>query len=195
MRNSCPSDNKVFFDPAEQYGYQESADREADWNKMLKLLVEYKNDTGLLIVSTKDDSNKKLRKWIETQRTKERNGTILPERKQKLLDVGFIFRPNKSPDKKHRFTLDQRKKWNVMYNKLCAFKEQHDHCNVRFNDIDTYALAKWAGWQRYVFSMDKMDEARRQRLDAIRFNWDGTYCQKCPETDARDEAEEEDYNE
>ena len=67
------------LDVLKQYGYQEKKDVDATWNMFFNKLVDYKNDTGLFIVSTKDDGNKKLRKWIEKQRFKERGGTLLPE--------------------------------------------------------------------------------------------------------------------
>lgn len=69
------------------------------WESMFNKLVEFKKLHGHCNVPQKGGGDKRLGKWVNTQRTHNTRGTLLPERKQKLDSIGFVWnlRPNLAP--------------------------------------------------------------------------------------------------
>jgi Helicase associated domain len=66
------------------------------WEKMFAALVEFKRIHGHCQVPQQSREYKRLGKWVNTQRTQNKRGKILPARKQLLDSMGFIWdaRPN-----------------------------------------------------------------------------------------------------
>jgi hypothetical protein len=159
----------------EQYGYSDDYSRgaEADetWNEFFGQLEDYKKVQGHLVVPKRSPDYLKLSEWIARQRKMERLGRLSDSRKQRLLEIGFIFRRNKPYSKKKRFTEQQEKKWNEMYDQLCKYKNQHGDCMVNYNDEKHQELSNWVSSQRVAFGKGSMDESRKQRLDEIEFTW------------------------
>ena len=155
-----------------QYGYSEnySPPTEADenWNKFFDELKEYRKVQGHLVVSKK---YRPLSEWIAHQRKMEKQGRLKQCRKERLLEIGFVFKRNKPLCKKKRYTEAQEKKWNDMYEKLCKFRDQCGHCVVHLNDKDLPELANWVSAQRVLFGQGLIDEARKKKLDDIGFTW------------------------
>jgi hypothetical protein len=108
-------------------------------------------------VSKKYTVYPKLSQWIADQRKMEKQGRLSIGRKQRLLEIGFIFR------RKKRYREEQEKKWDEMYAKLCDFKEHHGHGMVAYNDEEYTALSNWVSVQRIVFIKGIMDDTRRKR--------------------------------
>jgi hypothetical protein len=68
-------------------------------------------------------------------------------------------------------TLDDR--WKEGFSRLKEFLDRYGHCRVpkSYRCEDSYRLGRWAAVQRRT--RDKMDIARRQRLEAVRgWIWD-----------------------
>jgi dsDNA-binding SOS-regulon protein len=158
----------------EEYGYEgdsNQADKqEKVWTNFFNNLVEYKRVHGRFVVSKTDADSTKLSGWISRRRFMGQRGSLLPERRQRLVDVGFDFHPTKAYNKKTRFTEQQETKWDEMYDKLCDFKQHYGHCRVPFKDESHEPLARWVASQRF-HGCGKMDETRRQRLGALNFTW------------------------
>ena len=78
-------------------------------------------------------------------------------------------KPKPPPKPKPPSKLDVR--WNETFTKLEAYKEEHGHCNVPYNDP---SLGYWVGTQRKNFfgRGTPMTEDRIQRLEKIGFEWD-----------------------
>ena len=68
--------------------------RQQIWETMYAKLVEYHGVHGHCTVSARstDPETKKLAEWVNTNRTAEALGEMLPERKEKLQAIGFAFR-------------------------------------------------------------------------------------------------------
>ena len=71
------------------------------WEKMFAALVEFKNIHGHCNVPQKSHGHtsleqKRLGKWVNSQRTTNFRGKITPARKQQLDSIGFVWnlRPN-----------------------------------------------------------------------------------------------------
>ena len=66
------------------------------WEKMFAALVEFKKVHGHCNVPQKSGENKRLGKWVNTQRTHYKRRTLRHDRKQQLDSIGFVWnlRPN-----------------------------------------------------------------------------------------------------
>ena len=60
------------------------------WEKMFAALVEYKNAHGNCNVPQRWHE-KRLAKWVNTQRTTYKRGKLLPERQRQLESIGFVW--------------------------------------------------------------------------------------------------------
>lgn len=80
----------------DEIGFSWSLTESIDWDEMFARLVEFKRVIGHCNVPQKKGVNKRLGKWVNTQRTHNTRGTMLPERKQELDSIGFVWnlRPN-----------------------------------------------------------------------------------------------------
>lgn len=69
------------------------------WERMFDRLVEFKKLHDHCNVPQKGAGDKLLGKWVNTQRTHYKRGTLREDRKQQLESIGFVWnmRPNLSP--------------------------------------------------------------------------------------------------
>ena len=61
------------------------------WERMLERLVEFKKIHDHCNVPQKDGQNKRLGKWVNTQRTHFKRGKLKPDRVRQLEEVGFVW--------------------------------------------------------------------------------------------------------
>ena len=61
------------------------------WERLLERLIEFKKIHGHCNVPQKDGVNKRLGKWVNTQRTHFKRGKLKPDRVQQLKEVGFVW--------------------------------------------------------------------------------------------------------
>ena len=61
------------------------------WERMLERLIEFKKIHGHCNVPQKVGVNKRLGKWVNTQRTHFKRGKLKPDRVQQLKQVGFVW--------------------------------------------------------------------------------------------------------
>jgi len=106
-------------------------------------------------------NNKQLTSWIENQRTAKKNNLLLPEREQKLNELGFIW----------SFSDIKRNYWNEKYEQLKAFKQQHGHSFVPINYKENKTLGYWVFGQRKLEAKGKLDEAKKKKLNQLGFVW------------------------
>ena len=76
----------------------------------------------------------------------------------------------------------RQKKWDSMFDKLIAYKEKHEHCNVRWyieqekvkgtkpKRIKT-KLAQWVQEQRRRYRVKTIDDTKIEKLESIGFQW------------------------
>ena len=68
-------------------------EKRVPWETYFDKLVAYKELNGHCNVSQHDEANKSLGHWVNNQRTAFRNGTLSDERARKLVEIGFVWRP------------------------------------------------------------------------------------------------------
>jgi uncharacterized protein YebE (UPF0316 family) len=96
-----------------------------------------------------------LGRWVGTQRVTK--GTMLPERRQRLEALGFVWDP---------FAVQ----WEEGFGYLQSFHQREGHCRVpKRHREQNYQLGEWVAKQRQ--DKDDMSPDRRKRLDALGFVW------------------------
>jgi hypothetical protein len=61
--------------------------------------------------------------------------------------------------------------WDEMFGRLLLFRDRHEHCRVPIGYKDK-KLANWVRTQRAFSTKGILSTVRKQRLDAIGFDWD-----------------------
>ena len=147
-----------------------SARSKVAWDDMLARLAAYKAQHGDCLVSRNID--KPLSIWQDTQRRAYKDGLILPDRKAKLDQLGFVW--------DSRTIKDQN--WDAMYRQLQSYHAKFGTSDVvvtanatnaataeddKNNEGNYKALLSWTDKQRHFCQRPD----RRAKLDALQFNW------------------------
>jgi hypothetical protein len=66
---------------------------------------------------------------------------------------------------------DLEAQWQWQYNKLLAFHEENNHCNVPRPYAKDKSLGNWVARQRQLYKQCQLREDRKECLDAIGFTW------------------------
>jgi DNA-binding TFAR19-related protein (PDSD5 family) len=133
----------------------------AAWEEGFRSLARYRQDqgNGLVPQSYRDPaSGFRLGGWVRNQREAEE--TMLPERRQRLDALGFVWGP----------FADQ---WEEGFGYLSRYRQEKGNCLVPVTYCDPasgYRLGSWVTNQRTA--KDTLLPERRARLDALGFVWD-----------------------
>ena len=131
--------------------------QESYWMKKYDELVQFKNQFGHTRVPVQWDQNPQLSSWIYRTRL---NKSGLGKQKIELLNnVGFDW------------LLNQKVivPWEVMLDRLIAFKDNYGHTSVPASWPADKKLGKWVSRIRYEKA--KQDPGRIKLLDAVKFDW------------------------
>jgi superfamily II DNA or RNA helicase len=98
----------------------------------------------------------RLGSWVVTQRHRDALST---EQKARLDALGFDWDPHTN-------------RWEEGFEYLQAFVQEHKHClvTIGYRSPDGYRLGTWVSKQR--LSRDNLSAERKERLDALGFDWD-----------------------
>jgi superfamily II DNA or RNA helicase/Fe2+ transport system protein FeoA len=131
-------------------------EREAAWEEGFSYLKIYKDRNGHCQAPINHKENGfQLGLWIDRQR--QAKETMLPERRRRLDEVGFVWNP-------------QEVNWEEGFNYLTLYKEREGNCRAPNKHIENgFRLGQWMAVQRG--NKDKMSSERRQRLDDLGFVW------------------------
>ena len=159
-----------------------------EWQQYYDKLLEFHKRHGHCNVPSKYEEDKKLGRWVQTQRYKYKDmdrwkAAHLTDKHIELLEeIGFqweFVRLSSSLT---------RKTWDDCFNDLVEFKQQFGHCKVpRLYDIN-YPLWRWLNIQRDMHKSSRMSKARTRRLEELGFEWDvlnDGMEQDCVECDER----------
>jgi hypothetical protein len=134
--------------------------RELPWDEWYGLLIEYKLREGHCSpTKIYKEGDHALGGWVSAQRTTK--DTLSPERRQRLDEIGFVWRINTS----------STKTWDEWYGMLIEYKLREGHCNVHGKHKEgDHALGTWVSRQRV--NKDTLSPEQRQKLDDMGFVWD-----------------------
>lgn len=127
------------------------------WPEQYQALVKYQRKHGDCFMTGKHP----LAKWVSTQRSRLRAGS-LPSKEKKLLD-------------RLNFPWDSLEaKWDACCQSAAAFIALHGHLNPPGNfkaggprSVHRPLLAKWISSQRSLYSRDLLEKSRVQKLEGI----------------------------
>lgn len=127
----------------------------SQWEEMFNALVEFNRTEGHCRVPRGYFKSPRLASWVALQRNQKTN--LSSERLKRLNEIGFDWDPHST-------------QWEEMFSKLEIFKKSNGHCNVPISLREPPRLGTWVSVQRLRKSDLSID--RRERLDALGFNWD-----------------------
>ena len=126
---------------------------EEDWEERFHLLAEFKDVHGHCDVPQKCEMNGiKLGYWVTWQRQHYKQGNMDPERKRRLMELGFKWD-----------CLEED--WEERFQLLAEFKEVYGHCNVPQKcEVKGVKLGLWVKRQRQRHKEGKMGDEQERRL-------------------------------
>jgi len=142
-----------------------SWDRDAErWDLRFLELLEYKELFGSCRVPRRYRDNMPLARWVECQRNYYNNdrSKISQERVDKLNSIGFVWCDNRQTD------------WEVRFQQLLKFKQQHGHCLVPQKYPPNPSLGNWVMSQRYHYRKghNRLTKEKIAKLNAVGFTWE-----------------------
>ena len=147
---------------------QSSASESFDerWNTMFERLKEYKQQHGDCLVPSRYSEDPKLGIWVQGQRRAPPSidDKKTKERRDKLDSIGFVW-STRPPFKSSK----NDKKWNDMFERLKAYRQQHGDCLVPRHYADDPELGFWVSNQRQY--RVRLDSSQQGRLESIGFVW------------------------
>ena len=132
------------------------------WDLMFSMFLEFKQNYDHYNVPYKWPENIKLSRWVDRLSKLWADGKLLPERVNKLVEIGFVVIA-------HKEIKDQ--KWEHMYSMLCEFKKDHGHCKVPNGWPQNPQLAIWVSNQRQMKRKGHLPVDCLKKLDEIDFVW------------------------
>lgn len=95
---------------------------------------------------------------MQWQRSLKRKGGFPADREKKLNDIGFIWLPDEHI-------------WEIMFEKLVAYKKTHGTCHIPGKYKEDSQLKNWVATQRRFKKQGRIRADREKRLDEIGFVW------------------------
>ena len=137
------------------------------WEIMFTTLRLYRDKYGHCNVPDGCVEDPKLGAWVGLQRRLEKKGTLSPNRKARLEDLGFIWEARNSV-------------WETMFNQLRRYKEWFGDCNVPQAWKENPPLGMWVHRQRVAEKKGELLPERKARLDALGFEWNSQANKRRP---------------
>jgi hypothetical protein len=129
--------------------------------EMLAALRDYRRRFGDCDVPQDWPENRRLARWVVRMR-RARTRNVLTEDEIGELDR-LRFEWHKAPS-------ERRHTWDERYAELAAFKKQHGHCKVPWNE----PLAQWATSVRQRRRQGKVPKDKIRLLSDLGFRWKST---------------------
>jgi hypothetical protein len=149
--------------------------RRRSWEDSYQLLKSYKAKYGDPNVPRDFKDDPSLAEWCKTQRSKQK--TLLPERKRKLEEIGFLFRDSLKERSNTQWEENfQRVKAASLQDKANPRTDQEgNNENNNKNEKDTKQsssdLSRWMATQRQNYKRGLLSEERKKKLQSIGFEW------------------------
>ena len=133
------------------------------WETMFAQLGQFKERHGHCNVPKVWPENPVLGEWVSRQRTRHRQGSLLPGRKERLEQLGFRWQSDHAPQKQY---------WVDRFAEMDAFQQRFGHTRVPDRWAENPRLAHWRHTMRRQRRTGKLSPEQIARLDAIGFDWE-----------------------
>jgi len=157
----------------EKIGFKWSKNSSRFWQTRYDQLVVFKQQHGHCNVPPIFEENKPLGYWVKTQRQQFRSlyggkpSSMTTERQATLEKIEF------------EWSLDYDSLWQMRYDQLVVFKQEHGHCNVPHGYAPNKSLGAWVSTQRRQYWLlrkrkpSHMTAERQAALENIWFERNG----------------------
>ncbi len=136
------------------------------WEENFTKLIEFHQAHGHANVRSTDAEHPALAAWVASQRVKHRRRTLQADRVQKLESIGLKWG-------KAEYQPGLSRSWDERFADLVAFRRRYGHPHVSKADKAHHSLDIWAKTQRVLYHQGKLSADQIQKLESIRFTWDG----------------------
>ena len=133
------------------------------WDDMFQQLVAYKKEHKSTIVPISYEADPKLGTWVSNQRQFYKHRRTITDHRVRRLDcIGFVWEINETVP------------WEEMYQRLVAYRNQHNSTNVSHRYQVDPKLGKWVSTQRrkYKYNDHVLSVQQIKLLESIGFVWD-----------------------
>jgi hypothetical protein len=138
----------------------------AIWSAYFDALLEFHRRHGHCKVPNQTGGDNSLYKWIHHQSSLHRAGSLKAERRQRLLDAGFVFEPAGQHDK--------LRLWEEKFAQLQEFHQAHGHFNIlpgQKGIKGSSSLIQWVRLQRLLKRLGRLRPEHQQRLEEAGLPW------------------------
>jgi superfamily II DNA or RNA helicase len=119
------------------------------WDERLGQLKAFFERMGHLHV----EQDRLLQEWVWIQRRLKKKGKLAADRIRRLNEIGFNWDVTKG-----------QRIWEIMFAKLCVFKRQHGHCDVKNKPAGSFVLQSWLDDQFRLFASNRLASDRLEKL-------------------------------
>lgn len=143
----------------------------AIWEERFIELVAFAAEFGHTRVPKEWPVNTRLASWVSSQRTYQRKGTLNPEHKQRLDDIGFVWDARPAPPAK----ADSGSKldaWDLQFAQLASYKGKYGSTEVPRHWREDPKLGEWVAEQRRLKQKDQLPEDKIHWLNELGFVWE-----------------------
>mmetsp|Transcript_24409 Transcript_24409/g.37594 ORF Transcript_24409/g.37594 Transcript_24409/m.37594 type:complete len:438 (+) Transcript_24409:132-1445(+) len=133
------------------------------WCDLFERCRRFKKKKGHTQVPYRYEKDPELGTWVTTQRRKKSSLSL--DRVSLLDSIGFEWKKTSVRG------LVRREHWEDMFARLEAYKEEYGDCLVPKGYQKDRHLVKWVTNQRTDYRKDRIEDERKERLEAIGFKW------------------------
>ncbi|CAB9513784.1 helicase [Seminavis robusta] len=155
------------------------AKRQQQWEDMFDRLVAFQQEHGHCVVPQQYEKDPPLGIWVMNQRSRWKlseletssssQAALTEDQRERLAAIGFVVRLRPGGARKQT-KFEQR--WNLRFQELLAYQEEHGDCNVPLTFVKNKKLANWVHTQRQYHKKGQLRWDRYQALCDIGFTWD-----------------------
>ena len=126
-----------------------------DWDNMLELCIKHKEEFGTWPSQQTIYKEKKIGRWLATQKSQYRKGLLSKERVQKLIAAGISMECQV-----------QQNDWDNMLELCIKHKEEFDVWPTQKTIFEEKRIGRWLADQKYQYRKGLLSEERVQKLIA-----------------------------
>ncbi|MBL8829670.1 MAG: Helicase associated domain protein, partial [Planctomycetaceae bacterium] len=141
------------------------------WEVMFARLEGFVKENGHAHVPQNFTTDRKLGRWVSTQRQHHRKGRLDRERVERLQSLGFTWRVFGGETAKGQPVPIFEERWRRMFEELRRFRDARGNCRVPAGWAANPQLANWVGVQRRMRKLGRLSPERIAALDEIGFSW------------------------
>lgn len=135
-----------------------------EWGMMYQKLKDYFETNAHSDVSSNDDGDRELCRWIMRQRFLYNKEFLSLDKVELLNRLNFDWNPIET-------------QWQEMYQELKEYYSQYGNCNVPLRYEEKSSLGRWVTKQRQDYKKGELSQDKINLLNQLNFDWNPTETQ------------------